>query len=81
MANDKGVHVATPKGGEHVQHVHSTKEDRAKHAKEFREEKKHQDKIKDERFAAIQERRKKDKKPGGSGGSGGGINIEVTSDS
>ena len=71
MANDKGVHVATPKGGEHIQHVHSTKEDRVKYAKEFREEKKRQNKIKDERFAAIQERQKKN----GSGGSGG-INIE-----
>jgi len=71
MADNKGVHVATPKGGEHVQNVHSTKEDRVKHAKQFREEKKHQDKLKDERFAAIRERRKKN----GSGGSGG-INIE-----
>ncbi len=78
MANDKGVHVATPPGGEHVQHIHSTKEDRAQHAKEFREQKKHQDKIKDERFAAIRERRK-NKKPD-SGGSGGGINIEVKGD-
>ena len=70
--NDKGVHVATPKGGEHIQHIHSTKEDRAKHAKQFREGKKREDKLKDERFAAIRERRKN--KPG-SGGSGG-INIE-----
>jgi len=31
MADNKGVHVATPKGGEHVQNVHSTKEDRVKH--------------------------------------------------
>ncbi len=80
-SNDKGVHVATPPGGEHVQHIHATKEDRIKDAKVFREEKKRQDKIKDERFAAIQERRNMGKKPGGSGGSGGGINIDVTSDS
>ncbi len=72
MAENKGIHVATPKGGEHIQHIHSTKEDRAQHAKEFREEKKHQDKLKDERFAAIRERRKKND----SGGSGAGINIE-----
>jgi hypothetical protein len=76
MSNDKGVHVATPKGGEHVQHVHSTKEDRAKYAKEFREQKKHQDKMKDERFAKIAARRKN--KPGGGGGNG--INIEVKGD-
>ena len=73
--NNKGVHVATPKGGEHVQHVHSTKEDRAKHAKQFREQKEHERRIKEERFAAIGERRKN--KPGGSGG---GINIEVKGD-
>ncbi len=76
-----GSHVLRPKGGESVRHIETTKEDRAKHAKEFRKEKKHQDKIKDERFAAIQERKNKGKKPGGSGGSGGGINIDVTSDS
>ncbi len=68
-------HVLRPRGGESVRHVETTKQDRAKHAKEFREEKEYQRKIKDERFAAIQERRDKSKKPGGSGGSGGGINI------
>ncbi len=72
MAENKGIHVATPKGGEHIQHIHSTKEDRIKHAKEFRDQKKHEDKLKDERFAAIRERRKNND----SGGSGGGINIE-----
>lgn len=75
MAENKGVHVATPKGGEHLQTVYSTKEDRAKHAKQFREGKKHQDKLKNERFAAIQNRRKKKPGPGG-----GGINIEVKGD-
>ncbi len=75
MANDKGVHVATPKGGEHVQHIHSTKEDRAKHAKEFREQKEFERTEKDKRFATIRERRKN--KPGGSNG---GINIEVKGD-
>lgn len=74
-------HIFRPKNSESVRHIESTKEDRAKYVKKFREEKKYQDKIKDERFAAIQERRNKDKKPGGSGESGGGINIEVTSDS
>ena len=77
MAEDKGVHVYTPNESESVRHIESTKEDRAKHAKEFREQKKHEQKCKEERFAAIRERRKN--KPG-SGGSGGGINIEVSGD-
>lgn len=78
MANDKGVHVATPPGGEHVQHIHSTKEDRAKHAKEFREQKEFERTEKDRRFAAIKDRRKN--KPGSGGDPGGGINIEVKGD-
>jgi len=73
--NDKGVVIATPKGGESVRHIETTKEDRAKHAKEFREQKKHEQKMKEERYAKIQERRKN--KPSGGGG---GINIEVTGD-
>ncbi len=78
MANDKGVHVATPKGVEHVRHIHSTKEDRAKHLKQFREQKVHEDKEKDKRFAAIDQRRKDNKKKGS--GPGAGINIEVKGD-
>ncbi len=74
---DRNIRVAQPKGGEHVRHIEQTKEDRVKHAKEFREQKAHEQQLKEERFAAIQKRRKKD----GSGGSGGGINIDVTSDS
>jgi hypothetical protein len=72
--NDQGVHVATPVGGEHVRHIETTKEDRARYAQEFREEKQHQQKLKEERFAKIEARRKN--KPGG----GGGINIEVEGD-
>ena len=75
MAEHKGVHVATPPGGEHIQHIHSTKEDRAKHAKQFREQKDVELKEKDKRFAAIRERRKNTP-----GGSGGGINVEVKGD-
>lgn len=75
----KNIHVATPKGGESVRHIEQTKEDRAKKMKDFKEQKKHEQELKQERFAAIQERRK-GKKPS-SGGSGGGINIDVTSDS
>lgn len=71
--NDKGIHVATPKGGESVRHVETTKDDRAKHAKQFREQKEHENKEKDKRFARIAEERKKRK--GGGSGSGGGINI------
>ena len=73
--NGKGVHVATPPGGESVRHIEATKEDRAKYAKEFREQKEYERKIKDERFAAIKEKRKNKPRGGGSG-----INIEVTSD-
>lgn len=76
---DKTIHVATPKGGESVRHIQQTKEDRAEQMKQFKEQKKHEQSLKEERFAAIQERRK-DKKPS-SGGSGSGINIDVTSDS
>ena len=72
--NSQGIHVATPSGGEHIQHIESTRKDRAIHAKQFREQKAHEQKMKDERFAAIQERRKKG--PVGDGG----INIEVTGD-
>jgi len=72
--NDKGVHVYTPNAAESVRHVESTKEDRAKHAKQFREQKNVELKEKDKRFARIAEERKK-RKDGGSG-SGGGINIQ-----
>ncbi len=74
--NNTDIHVATPPGGEHVQHIHTTKEDRAKHAKQFREQKEDQRKIKDARFAKINERRKKQGSAGGRG-----INLDVTSDS
>jgi hypothetical protein len=74
--NNKGVFVATPRGGESVRHLAATKKDRAKHSKQFREQKEYERKIKEERFAAIRDKRKN--KPGGEGG--GGINVEVTSD-
>lgn len=60
-----------------VRRINTTQEDRKKHAKEFREDKEHKQKIKEERFAKIEERRKK---PSGGSGGKGGINIEVTSD-
>lgn len=82
MADKKpNVTIMKPGKGDaiSVRHIPQTEDDRKRHAKEFREQKKHEREMKEERFAAIRERRK-NKKPGGSGGSGGGINIEVTSD-
>lgn len=60
-----------------VRSVPVTQEDRAKNLESFRERKREEQELKDQRFAEIKERRK-GRKP--SGGSGGGINIEVTSD-
>ncbi len=71
--------VYTPDKAESVRRIEPTKDERKKYAKQFKEQKEHERKIKDERFAAIRERRKNNKP--GSGGSGGGINIDVTSDS
>ena len=80
--SDKKSNVTTMRPGKgdaiSIRHLSPTKEDREKDQKAFREQKEHERKIKEERFAAIRERRKK-RDP--SGGSGGGINIEVTSDS
>ncbi len=73
------ANVYTPKKAESVHRITPSKDERKKYAKEFKEQKEHERKIKDERFAAIRERRKNN--PGGSGGSGKGINIDVTSDS
>lgn len=68
--------VFTPKKGESVRHIQLDKEERKQHMKEFRDQKEMEQKLKEERFAAIQERRKKNNP----GGSGGGINITVDSD-
>lgn len=73
MANDKRATIYTPNTGESVRHLHQTKEDRARNSKEFKEQKEHERKLKEERFAAIRNRQKN--RPSGSGG---GINIEVT---
>ncbi len=69
--------IFQPKEAVSVRHIEADAEDRTKHAKQFREQKDHEAKLKDERFAAIRERRKK----GSVGGSGAGINIEVKGDS
>jgi len=68
--------VYSPKSPESSQTVHATNEDRVKHAKQFKEQKAHEQKCKDERFAKIREDRKN--RPGPKGG--GGINIEVSGD-
>jgi len=72
--NDKGVHVYTPDSPESVQHIHSTKEDRAKHGEQFREQKEVERVEKNKRFDRIAAERRKRK--GGGSGSGGGINIQ-----
>ncbi len=61
-----------------IRKIPATKKDRKELQIAFRKQKEDARKQKEERFAAILERRKN--KPGSSGGSGG-INIEVTSDS
>ncbi len=75
MVSDKGIHVMTPGAGDAVseRRITQTNEDRIRHGKEFRENKQHQQKVKEERFAAIRDRQKN--RPGGSGGAG--INIEA----
>ncbi len=75
MASKSGIHVMTPGAGDAVseRHLHQTKEERVQHGKEFRKEKEYQQKVKEERFAAIRDRQKN--RPGG--GSGAGINIEA----
>ncbi len=75
--NDRksNVHVARPRQDK-VYVNGQTPEDKVRFAEKFKEQKAYEQKVKDERFAKIQERRKN--KPGSGGGKG--INIEVTSD-
>lgn len=65
------ANIYTPEGTESIRHIHSTEEDRAKHRKQFREQKDYEQKIKDERFAKIRSDRKNGPVDAG------GINIEV----
>jgi len=69
--------IYSPNKGESVQHIHQTDEERVKYNKQFKEQKAHEKKLKDERFDKISEGRKKKGK--GMGG-GSGINIEVQKD-
>lgn len=58
-----------------VRQIPADETDRKKLNKDFRERKANQDKIKKDRFAKIEERRKSARE------GGKGINIEITSDS
>jgi hypothetical protein len=79
--SDKKSNVKVMKPGKgdaiSVRHLSPTQKDREQDRKAFREHKENQQKIKEERFAAIQKRRKN--RPS-SGGSGGKINVKVTSE-
>ncbi len=74
------ANVYKPDKAESVRRIEPTKDERKKYAKEFKERKEHDRKVKDERFAAIRERQKNKPDSGGSGRSGRGINIDVTRD-
>lgn len=71
-----GANAYTPKSGESTRRIEQTPEDRAEFQRQWKEDKEHKQKLKEERFAAIRERRKKNRPSDG----GGGINIEVTGD-
>lgn len=66
--------VRKPNKAISIRSIQPTESDRKQHSKEFREQKKHEQQLKEERFAKIAERRK-NKKSGP--GRGGGINIEI----
>ncbi len=63
-----------------VRHLQPTDAERKENFKNFREHKETQKKIKDDRFAAIEERTKGKPKPSGGRGGGKGINLETTRD-
>ena len=69
--------VLNPRPGEYKQTVPYTKEDQKKDLNTYKERKAEQEKIKEERFAKIEERRKGTNR---NRNSGGGINIEITGD-
>jgi len=80
MANNKpNVVVMKPGKGDvvSVRAIPQTKEDRQEDVKEFREFKNEQEEIKKERFAKIEERRKKRPSNGPRGDNG----INITSES
>ena len=64
-----------PTKGVSMRDVPADAEDRKKVNEDFRERKANQDRIKDERFAKIEKRRKAARD-----GKGRGINVEVTGD-
>jgi hypothetical protein len=67
--------VFRPKEAISTRHISTSEEERKLIHEEHRERRKNQDKIKTERFAKIEENRKKKRD-----GQGRGINIEVTGD-
>jgi hypothetical protein len=70
------VKVFKPTGKDTVSNrkISQTADDRKQQLKEFREDKEHKQKLKEERFAKIAEKRKR-RPP--TGGGGGGINVKV----
>lgn len=70
-----GANAYNPDKGVSTRRIEQTPEDRAEFKRQWKEDHEHKERLKEERYAAIRERRKNNK-PGGSGGSSG-INIEV----
>lgn len=68
--------TSTPNKAVSTHRIEQTPEERAEFNKQWRKDRENKEKLKNERFAAIRERRKNNK-PGVSRDSGGGINIEV----
>ena len=68
------ANVFKPNEAESTRHLHQTDSERRQYNKEFKEQKAHEQKLKEERFDAMRERRKS------ASGAGKGINIEVTGD-
>jgi len=72
------VKVFKPTGKDTISNrkIEQTAEDRAQHLKDFRADKEHKQKLKDERFAKLAERKKRPASPKG----GGGIDVRVSGD-
>ena len=70
------AHTFKPNKPMSVRSIPADETDRKNVNRTFKERKANQERIKDERFAKIEERRKANRE-----GRGGRINVEVTSDS
>jgi hypothetical protein len=64
-----------PSSAMSVRHIESTAEDRKRDLREFKGRKQREQKLKEERFEKIRQRRKQN-----NSGQGQGINIEITGD-